>query len=160
MGKKETVESLVKGGQATAAPPLGPALGPLGVNTGQVIATINEKTAIFKGMEVPVKIVIDSETKKFEIVVGTPPVSSMLKKELGVQKLATVGEDKARKLAGDIKFEKIVEIAKAKEDSMAGSFKSKVKQVVGTCESCGVTIDGKSPKEITKEIDEGRLGIE
>ncbi|MEK6816587.1 MAG: 50S ribosomal protein L11, partial [Nanoarchaeota archaeon] len=54
MAKKEKVEALVDGGKASAAPPLGPALGPMGVNIGQVIAEINKKTDAFKGMKVPV----------------------------------------------------------------------------------------------------------
>lgn len=159
MGKKETVESLVSGGKASAAPPLGPALGPLGVNISDIINKINEKTKIFEGMEVPVKIIVDSETKKFDIVVGTPPVSSMIKKELKVQKLATVNEDKTRKMAGDLSFEKILKITKAKEDSITGDMKSKVKQVLGTCLSCGVTVDGKDPREIIKDINEGKLKV-
>jgi len=74
MGKK-TVEALIEGGKTTAAPPLGPALGPLGVNIGQIIADINKKTAGFKGMQVPVKIVVDEDTKEYKISVGTPPCS-------------------------------------------------------------------------------------
>ena len=84
----DKIEALVKGGQASAAPPLGPALGPTGVNIGEVINAINEKTKGFNGMEVPVKILIDSKTKKFEIEIGTPPVTSLLKKELKKDKLA------------------------------------------------------------------------
>jgi large subunit ribosomal protein L11 len=160
MGKKETIESLVRGGHASAAPPLGPALGPLGVNISDVINRINEKTEIFDGMEVPVKVIIDSETKKFDIVVGTPPVSSMLKKELKVQKLATINEDKTRNIAGNISFDKIISIAKAKEDSITGNMRAKVKQVLGTCLSCGVTVDGKDPREVIKAIDSGELKIE
>ncbi len=153
---KETVEALVKGGEATPAPPLGPALATLKINAGEVIASINEKTKVFRGMEVPVKVIVDAETKKFEITVGTPPVTSLLKKEIGVQKLATVGEDKVRKLAGNITFDKIVTIAKSKEDSLAGAFKEKVKQIVGTCVSSGVTIDGKNPKDVMKDINGGK----
>ena len=60
---KQTVESLITGGKATAAPPLGPALGPTGVNIGQVVSEINKKTADLAGMQVPVKVVVDDETK-------------------------------------------------------------------------------------------------
>ncbi|MBI2971195.1 MAG: 50S ribosomal protein L11 [Candidatus Aenigmarchaeota archaeon] len=154
MGKKETVEALVQGGKASAAPPLGPALGPTGVNIGEVISAINEKTAAFSGMEVPVKIHVDTETRKFTITVGTPPVTSMLKKEMNVQKLAKVLEGGERQLPGSIPFEKIVTIAKSK-DSLGGSMKSRVKQVLGTCVSCGVLVDGKNPKDVQKEVDGG-----
>jgi large subunit ribosomal protein L11 len=79
---EQTVESLVEGGKATAAPPLGPALGPLGVNIGQVVAEINKKTESFKGMQVPVKVIVDSETKDFKVTVGTPPASALINSAL------------------------------------------------------------------------------
>ncbi|MEM7819549.1 MAG: 50S ribosomal protein L11 [Candidatus Aenigmatarchaeota archaeon] len=154
----EIVEALIKGGHASAAPPLGPALGPLGVNITDVINQINEKTKMFEGMDIPVKIIIDGN-KNFTIIVGTPPVSSILKKELGKDKLATIDESNTRKLAGDISFKKIIEIAKCKEDVLYGDLKSKVKQILGTCVSCGVTIDGKNPKDIIKEIDDEKIII-
>ncbi len=72
----DVIEALIDGGKASAAPPLGPALGPMGVNIGQVIAEINKKTEHFKGMQVPVKVIVDKETKSFEITVGTPPAST------------------------------------------------------------------------------------
>ena len=156
---KETVEGLVKGGQASAAPPLGPALGPLGVNIGDIIDKINEKTKPFAGMEVPVKVIVDSETKKFTIKVGTPPVTSMLKKEMNVKNLARVTEG-GKELPGDIALEKVIEIARAKEDSLSGDLKSKVKQILGTCLSSGVTVNNKNPKDIQKDIDEGKIKIE
>jgi large subunit ribosomal protein L11 len=122
------------------------------------VKEINEKTAAFRGMEVPVKIIVDTDTKKFTISVGTPPVTALLKKELKVEKLATVAEDKTRKLAGSIPLASIVNIAKNKD--MPGSLKSKVKTILGTCVSCGVLVDSKDPKEIIKEIDEGKTNIE
>src|SRR3989344_4937513 len=82
----QTVESLIEGGKATAAPPLGPALGPTGVNIGQVVSEINKKTADMKGMQVPVKVTIDTATKQFTIEIGTPPAAALIKKEAGVEK--------------------------------------------------------------------------
>lgn len=156
---KEKVEVLVEGGKATPAPPLGPSLSPLKVNVGQVVAKINEKTAAFKDMQVPVKIIVDTEKKTFEIEVGTPPVTSMIKKAMNAKILAKVTES-GRELPGNISLEKVVSIAKSKEDSMLGrDFKSKVKQVLGTCLSGGVTVNGKDPREIIKEIDEGKVKV-
>ena len=60
----QTIDQLVEGGKATAAPPLGPALGPLGVNSGEVVAEINKATVDFKGMQVPIKLTVDTVTKK------------------------------------------------------------------------------------------------
>jgi len=110
---KENIDALVSGGKATPAPPLGPALSPLGVNVVQVVKEINDKTAMFAGMEVPVKIVVDTDTKKFTVTVGTPPVTSMIKKEMKKEKLATVGEDKIRKSPGSITLEAVIKIAKS-----------------------------------------------
>ena len=76
----DTVEVLVEGGKATPGQPLGPALGPLGVNIPQIVGAINEKTKAFDGMKVPVKIIIDKD-KNFEIKVGTPPTSSLVTKQ-------------------------------------------------------------------------------
>lgn len=150
----ETVDILVEGGKATPAPPIGPALAPLKVNVGKIVAEINEKTASFSGMQVPVKISVNTENGSYTITVGTPPVSSLIKKELNVQKLATVNEDKTRNLAGNISFEKVVAIAKSKETY--GDLKAQVKQVLGTCVSCGVTVDGKNPKDVQKDVDTGK----
>ena len=72
MGDKQTISSLVTGGEASAGPPLGPALGPMGVNIMEVINAINEKTKEFQGMKIPVSVIVDTESKKWEIEVGIP----------------------------------------------------------------------------------------
>lgn len=154
---KEVVESLVEGGKATAAPPLGPALGPKGVNIGLVIAEINKKTASFKGMQVPVKIIIDSSTKTFEITVGTPPAAELIKKEAGIQK----GSGNPLDHVADLKIEQIIKIAKMKEDALSGkSLKHKVKEIVGTCNSMGIKVEGVHAKDALKDIDAGKFDKE
>lgn len=155
---KEKVEALVKGGEATPAPPLGPSLSPLGVNVMDVVKQINEKTSAFKGMEVPVKIFVDTATKKFEIEIGTPPVSAMLKKEMKIQKMLSVKEG-VRSGGGDIKLDKVVAIAKSKS-SISGSLPAKVTQVLGTCLSGGVTVDGRSPRDVIRDVKEGKIKVE
>ena len=154
----QTVESLVPGGKATAAPPLGPALGPLGVNIGQIVADINKKTSMFNGMQVPVKVVVDMDTKKFEIDVGTPPTSSLILKEAGVEKGS--GNPKTDKVA-DVVIEQIIKIAKMKENNLLGqSLKEKVKEVIGTCNSMGILVEGKPAVEAIKEVNEGKYDKE
>ena len=74
---KDTVEVLIEGGTATPGPPLGPALGPLGINMMQVVEEINKKSADFAGMKVPVKVIVDRDTKDFEIEIGTPPTTAL-----------------------------------------------------------------------------------
>lgn len=148
--KKQTVEALVDGGKATAGPPLGPALGPLGLNLNQVINAINEKTSAFDGMKVPIKLIVDPETKQFEVKVGTPPVSALVLKELGIEKGAqTPGEQ----VVGDITLEQIKKIARIKMDNML-SYKEEaaMKEVLGTCVSMGVTVEGRSPRDVQKEL--------
>jgi large subunit ribosomal protein L11 len=155
---KQSIEQLVEGGKATAAPPLGPALGPLGVNIGQVIVEINKKTAMFKGMQVPVKITVDTDTKEFTIEVGTPPVSALIKKEAGIEKGS--GAPNVDKVA-DLKIEQIIKIAKMKADALLGKdMFSKVKEVIGTCTSMGVLVEGKEPRQIIAEINGGAFAEE
>ena len=149
---KETVDVLIEGGKATAAPPLGPALGPMGVNIGQVVAEINKKTADFKGMKVPVKVIIDTETKAFEIKIGTPPASQLIKKEAGVQKGSS--NPKAQKVA-DLKIEQVIKISNMKKDSLLGKNNlGRVLEILGTCQSIGIMVEGKAVPELIKDIKE------
>ncbi len=155
---KEKVEALIEGGKATAAPPLGPALGPMGVNIGKVVADINKKTESFKGMQVPVTITIDSSTKEYEITVGTPPASALIKKEAGIEKGS--GNPLQDKVA-DIKIEQLIKIAKMKEDNLLGkSLKEKVKEIIGTCNSMGVMVEGVSAVDAIKLVNEGKFDEE
>ena len=150
----ETIEVLVEGGKANAGPPLGPALGPLGVNVMQVVNAINEKTKHFDGMKVPVKVIVDPKTKSFEIEVGTPPVTALILKELGIEKGS--GNPREEKV-GNLSMDQVIKIAKMKYGDLLGKdLKSKVKEVIGSCVSIGVNVEGKSPKEVQKEIDEGK----
>jgi len=86
MADKKVVELLVSGGQANAGPPLGPALGPLGVNVMAIVNKINELTKDYSGMKVPVKVIVDPDTKAFEVTVGTPTASALIVSELKVEK--------------------------------------------------------------------------
>jgi len=150
----ETVEALVEGGKATPGPPLGPALGPLGVNIPKIIQEINEKTKHFEGMKVPVKITVDPKTKSFEVSIGTPPASALILKEVGVEK--GTGKSKETK-TGNLTMEQVKKIVEMKKDSLLGiNTKNMAKEIVGTCVSVGVTVESKDPKEILKEIDEGK----
>jgi large subunit ribosomal protein L11 len=151
----ETVEVLVEGGRATPGQPLGPALGPLGVNIPKIVAEINSKTKAFNGMKVPVKIIIDSKTKNFEIKVGTPPTSSLITKELGLEKGS--GSPKANKV-GDLSIDQAIKVAQMKGDSLMGKdLKRQVLEVVGTCTSMGVTIEGQDSKAVRAEILAGKF---
>ena len=154
MGEKKVVEALVNGGQATAGPPLGPALGPLGVNVLAIVNQINEVTKDYAGMKVPVKISVDTDNKEFEVSVGTPTASALIVSELGVTKGS--GVPNTEKI-GDLSLEQAVKIAKMKSADILGrDLKAAVKEVLGTGVSMGVTVEGKDPREVQKEIDEGK----
>ena len=143
---------MVDGGKATAGPPLGPALGPKGVNIGQIIAKINEKTKAFEGMKVPVKILINPD-KSFDIKVGTPPVSALIKNELGLE---TASGNPKTTVVGNLTVEQIKKIAEMKQDSLLGATeRARVSEVAGNCVSCGVTVDGKDPKVFQKDLKAG-----
>jgi len=149
----ETVKALVEGGKASAGPPLGPALGPMGVNIMQIINTINDKTKSFEGMKVPVKVIIDPKTKDFEIEVGTPPAASLILNEIGAEKGS--GAPSTHKI-GNLTIDQAIKVAKMKYDNLLGKeLKQKTKEIIGTCVTMGVTVEGKKPQETQKAIDEG-----
>lgn len=151
----ETIKALVDGGKASAGPPLGPALGPLGVNIMQIINTINDKTKQFDGMKVPVKVIVDPKTKNFEVEIGTPPASSLIFKELGLEKGS--GSAGTHKI-GNLTVDQAIKVAKMKYDNLLGKeLKQKTKEIIGTCVSAGITVEGKTPQEIQKAIDDGEF---
>lgn len=150
---KEKVSVQIEGGKATAAPPLGPALGPLKINIGQVVAEINKKTAGLAGMQVPVTVIVDTETKAFEISVGTPPASALIKKEANLEKGAS---NPLTDKVADLKIEQIIKIALTKQDSLLGkTLKDKCKEIIGTCQSMGVMIEGKAAQDAFVEVNKG-----
>jgi large subunit ribosomal protein L11 len=148
----KTIDAIVEGGKASAGPPLGPALGPLGVNAAQVVAKINEATKEFSGMKVPVKVIVDPKTKSFTIEIGSPPTAEIIKKEAGVEK----GAGNREAMAGNIALERIVKIAKAKKNSLGKGVKEVAKEMLGSCLSMGITVDGKNAGEVIKEVNAGK----
>ncbi len=154
MVENKSVELLINGGQATAGPPLGPALGPLGINIMAVVIKINELTHDYAGMKVPVKISVNTEDKTFEVTVGTPTASALLVAELKIEKGS--GTPNTAKV-GDLKVEQIVRIAKIKRpELLAKTLKGAAKEMMGTCVSMGVTVEGKDPREVQTEVDDGK----
>jgi large subunit ribosomal protein L11 len=154
VAETKVISVLVMGGEATAGQPLGPALGPLGVNVLAIVNEINRITGDFKGMRVPVKVEVDTETKKFTVTVGTPTTSALLVKEAGVPK----GSGKPNlEFVGNVSFDKVLSIAKVKiNDSYAKSIKSSAKEVVGSCVSLGLKVEDQDPRLFMKEIEDGK----
>jgi large subunit ribosomal protein L11 len=142
------VSVLVEGGKAAAGATLGSALGPLGVNVGQVVQKINEETREFAGMRVPVLIRVEPATRAFTLVVGRPPVAALLLKEAKKEK----GSGKPKtEVVGDVSLDAIARIAEAKgEDLFGRSIEERINQVLGTCVSLGLTVGGEDPRAVLK----------
>lgn len=150
--EKVVVKALVTGGSASGGPPIGPAVGPTGINIKDVVDAVNEKTKVFEGLSVPVRIECDPATKEFEIFVETPSTSSLIMKELGAVKGAMDTEESI----GDLTLEQVKNVVEAKKDMfLEKTLKAAVKSVLGTALSVGATVEGESPKTIQKRINNG-----
>ncbi len=152
----QVVEVLIPGGKASPGPPLGPAIGPLGLNVKQVVDKINEATKEYEGLNVPVKIIVH-EDRTFEIEVGIPPVSALIKRELGIEKGSS---NPGKEFVGDLKLDQLLKIARMKkEQSISYSLKGVVKEVIGTCISMGIKIEGKDPRDFLRDLEEGKVEL-
>lgn len=151
---KKVLNLIVPGGKATPAPPLGPAIAPLGLNIGKVVADINAKTKQYNGLRVPVKLIVNLDDKSYEIEVGKPFLFELIKKEAGIEK----GSGKSKEeFVGDISFERLVKVVKEKIDEMNTSdLKKAVLQGIGICISAGIKIEGKDPRVVKEEVKEGK----
>lgn len=154
MGVKKTFNFIVDGGKATAGPPIGPSLGPLGVNVPLIVDKINELTKDFAGMRVPIKVIIDVDTKEFEVEVGIPTTPALIAKEAKIEKGSS---NPGKEYVGNVTFDQVVKIAKILSKKIkAKNLRSLVLQVIGTCVSMGVKVENMSPKEVTKLVKEGK----
>ena len=148
----DTIEALVPGGEANPGPPLGPELGPTPVDVQAVVQEINDRTAAFEGTEVPVTITYE-EDGSFEIEVGVPPTAELIKDEAGFE---TGSGEPQTNFVADLSVEQVLQIAEQKQsDLLAYDLKNAAKEVVGTCTSLGVTIEGENPREFKQRLDAG-----
>jgi large subunit ribosomal protein L11 len=147
-----TIEVLVPGGQANPGPPLGPELGPTPVDVQAVVNDINEQTEAFDGTEVPVTVEYEDDGS-FTIDVGVPPTAELIKDEAGFE---TGSGEPQENFVADLSVDQVMQIAEQKStDLLAYDLKNAAKEVVGTCTSLGVTIEGNDPREFKERIDEG-----
>ena len=152
------IKLLVEGANMTPGPALSQKLGPMGMNINQVIQKVNEATKDFKGLKVPVELDVDASTKDFEVSVFSPPVSELIKKELGIEKGSGM-QKKAQ--AANASIEQIISVAKTKlPNLLCKDLKTAVKTVVGSCVSLGVLVENKPASEVEKGIDEGKYDKE
>ncbi|MCX8029526.1 MAG: 50S ribosomal protein L11 [Brevinematales bacterium] len=141
MAKKE-VKAIVKlqipSGEATPAPPVGPALGQHGVPIMDFVKKFNEATASQKGLIVPVVITVYTD-RTYEFVVKTPPTSILIKKELGIEKGSSAPNVQK---VGKLTKEQIRKIAQIKlPDTNADSIESVEKMVIGTARNMGIEVE-------------------
>jgi large subunit ribosomal protein L11 len=147
-----TIEALVPGGEANPGPPLGPELGPTPVDVQAVVSEINDQTAAFDGTEVPVTITYEDDGS-FEIDVGVPPTAALVKDEAGFE---TGSGEPQKDFVADLSIDQVKQIAEQKlPDLLAYDLKGAAKEVVGTCTSLGVTIEGENPREFKERLDSG-----
>ena len=143
MAPKKKIASIIKlqiqAGQATPAPPVGPALGAAGVNMMEFVKAYNDRTADMRGNIVPVEITV-YEDRSFTFITKTPPASELIKKAAGLQKgSATPHTDKV----GKITQAQVREIAETKmPDLNANDIEAAAKIVAGTARSMGITVEG------------------
>ena len=147
-----TIEVLVPGGQANPGPPLGPELGPTPVDVQAVVQTINDQTEAFDGTEVPVTIDYEDDGS-FSVEVGVPPTAELIKDEAGFE---TGSGEPQENFVADLSTEQVKQIAEQKHsDLLSYDLKNAAKEIVGTCTSLGVTIEGEDPREFKEKIDAG-----
>jgi len=152
------IKILAEGANMKPSPALSQKLGPAGINIGQVISKVNEATKDFTGLKVPVELNVNPTTKDFQVNVFSPPVSGLLKRELGIEKGS--GDQKKMNVA-NASIEQIISVSKAKISGMlSNNLKTAVKSVVGTCVSLGILIENLPAKEIEIMIDEGKYDKE
>lgn len=150
---EKTFNFIVSGGKATGGPPIGPALGPLGVNIMFIVNKINEETAEYNGLPVPVDVILDTDTKDFKIKVGMLATFALITQTLGITKGSSTPNTT---YVGDLTMEQVISVAKRKRQGLfAASLKTAVKEIVGSCQSMGVTVEGKHASEVQTLIKNG-----
>ena len=152
------IKLLVEGGAMQPGPALAQKIGPLGLNVGQIIQKVNDATKDFKGLKVPVELDVDVSTKEVEVQVSSPPVSELLKKELGIQKGSGMQE---KVKVANASIEQIISVAKTKQQNLlCKDLKSAVKTVIGTCVSLGVLVENQQASELGHQIAGGKFSKE
>ena len=147
-----TIEVLVPGGEVDPGPPLGPELGPTPVDVQAVVADINDQTAAFDGTEVPVTVEYEDDGS-YEIAVGVPPTAELIKDEAGFE---TGSGEPQEEFVADVSVEQVRQIAEQKHsDLLSYDLRNATKEVVGTCTSLGVTIEGHDPREFKEQLESG-----
>jgi large subunit ribosomal protein L11 len=125
------------GGQATPAPPIGPALGQHNVNIGQFVSQFNEQTRDLNGMPVPVVITVYGD-RTFSFQVKSPPAAALLKDAAGVEKGSGVPN---KEKVAEVTADQVKQIAETKiKDLNAADMEAACRIIEGTARSMGITV--------------------
>ena len=141
MAKKVTglIKLQIPGGQATPAPPVGPALGQHGVNIVEFTKQFNDRTRANMGTIIPVVITVYAD-RSFTFITKTPPAAVLIKKECGLE--IASGEPNKKKVA-TLSQESLRKIAETKmPDLNAASIEAAMSMIAGTARSMGVVVEG------------------
>lgn len=153
MARIKVVKVQVEGGKASSAPPLGPALSDAGLNVNEVIDRINKMTEEYKGHTLTVKIVVDLDTKDYNIELELPTVTSLL---LSAAKASEPSGDPMHKKIGNIGIEDVARIAILKKPELnTKSLKAAIKMILSSARTIGLTVEGRDPKDVIKDVDRG-----
>ena len=127
------------GGQATPAPPVGPALGQHGVNIGQFVQQFNAATGDKQGLVIPVEITVYAD-RSFDFIMKSPPAAVLLKKAANLAKGAG---NPGAETVGSVTAEQVKEIAETKMDDLnSASLEAACRVIEGTARSMGITVEG------------------
>ena len=133
-----SVKVQCEAGKANPAPPIGPALGPYGINIMQFCKEFNDKTASQPGMIIPAVITIYAD-KSFTFITKTPPTAVLLKKEAGI---ATASAKPNRDKVAKVSKETVKKIAEIKmQDMNAATLDTAMSMVKGTARSMGIVVE-------------------
>ncbi|GIW66854.1 MAG: 50S ribosomal protein L11 [Candidatus Parcubacteria bacterium] len=135
---KAEVKLIINAGEATPAPPIGPSLAPYGINIGEFCSKFNEMTKDFKGVQIPVIIRIFDD-RSFNLILKKPPVSSLIKKYLKIEKGSGLA---GKKIVGKLTKEDVKKIAEEKlPDLNTDDINQAIKIIEGTAKSMGIKIE-------------------
>ncbi len=152
------LQLIVDGGKATTTPAMAQTLGPMKIPLNEVLAKINDKTKAFQGIKVPVEVNVNDKDKTYDVKVGSPPASELIKKELKLEKGS--GTPNREKLV-NLGVEQVIKIAQQKMDGLLDkTLKAAVKTIAGTCNSMGLLIEGKTSDAFTRDLEAGKYDQE
>ncbi len=152
------IQLIVEGGKASPTPQVAQTLGPMKINISEVMTKINEATKDFKGIKVPVNLLVNEKTKDYTIAVGSPPTSELIKKELGLE---TGSGAPNKNKVGNIAVEQLIKIAKMKMTStLEKKLVNAVKTVAGSCNSLGILCEGKESADFNRDLGNGKYDKE